>query len=308
MKLKKYLIHWFPECSGGLCDRILGITGNLCIARYLNMELLIKWDINDLGENFRINDKYNYYSYKDISIDESILLNNFDLIEYIKNKNIIKEWENKNILIWSNLNLYNYFIENKYINLYNNYIDDFSNCLKNVLHNYFHINPFIYNQILKINNIYDIGIHIRTNDKHFYKRDRENENIEYINNIFKIISSNYNLDLKKIFISSDCQITYDIAKKYFNNIFYNNGLIIHTAIINSNDNIITNDGIYKVLLDLLTLCNCNKLFIGWNSNFSRIASLYNTNRDIICYEYPNSNSPLPISNNILFKYHSYGKY
>jgi hypothetical protein len=301
--MKYILIHWLPECSGGLCDRILGMTGNLCISRQLNMKMYIKWDIVNLGENLKINDKYNYYriiNYSNIEY-KSITLNNFELMDYIQYTNIINEWKNKNILIWSNINLYNYFIKNKLITLpIHNHIKNFSICLKIILHKYLSINPYI---LLNIPT-YDIGIHIRTGDKHFYDKNRESENIEYIKNIFnKIVNFNSDFFLKKtIFISSDCNIAYDIAKDYFKNIYYNNGDIIHTAISNNNN------GIYKVLKDLFTLCNCKTLYIGWNSNFSRLASLYDINRDIICYEYENTNIIKYISFEKLFEYHSYGKY
>lgn len=306
--MKNILIHWFPDCSGGLCDRILGMTGNLCISRQLNMKMYIKWDIDNLGDNLKINDNYDYYKLINFTNIEykSITLNNFELMNYIQYTNIVNEWKDKNILIWSNVNLYKNFIKNKlitiplYIKL--NYIKDFSVCLKIILHNYLSINPYI---LLNIP-IYDVGIHIRTGDKHFYDKNKEYENIDYINNIYnKIINFNPDILNKSIFISSDCEIAYNIAIKYFKNVYYNNGDIIHTAIKN---NMNQNNGIYKVLKDLFTLCNCKNLYIGWNSNFSRIASLYDINRDIICYEYENTNDIKYISFENLFEYHSYGKY
>ena len=56
--MTKYLVHWNCACSGGLCDRILGIASNLCIANALNRKLLIRWDHTDISNGFTINHEY----------------------------------------------------------------------------------------------------------------------------------------------------------------------------------------------------------------------------------------------------------
>ena len=40
--MKKYIIHWFPFCSGGICDRILGLALSICIANVLDRDILIR--------------------------------------------------------------------------------------------------------------------------------------------------------------------------------------------------------------------------------------------------------------------------
>ena len=91
-----YLIHWFPFCSGGLCDRILGISANLCIAKLLNRKLLLRWDNAPLTPIISVNSEYNYYTYN--TPFEFVNLNNFESMEYFKTVDIITEWKNKNII------------------------------------------------------------------------------------------------------------------------------------------------------------------------------------------------------------------
>ena len=298
-----YLIHWFPFCSGGLCDRILGISANLCIAKLLNRKLLLRWDNAPLTPIISVNSEYNYYTYN--TPFEFVNLNNFESMEYFKTVDIITEWKNKNIMIWSNINLYYYLSINPFFKdkISRDCIYDFSEAIKYVLKNILNIDHNVFDNY----KTYDIGIHIRTGDKQIYDKDNEEYYRDYITNIFdKIKDHNEFSDGKTLFISSDCLLTFEIAKKYFKNFQYNQGSIVHTA----EENKITNEGVYKVALDLITLCNVkDKLFIGWNSNFSRIAALYNENRKFICYEYYNDpNTICEISNDLLFSYHSNGKY
>ena len=298
-----YIIHWFPFCSGGLCDRILGIAGNLCIAKLLNRKLLLRWDNTPLTPIISVNSKYNYYTYQ-IPF-EFVNLNNFESMDYFKTVDIITEWKNKNIMIWSNINLYYYLSINPFFKhiITDNYIHDFSEAIKYVLNNILNIDNTIFDNY----KIYDIGIHISTGDKQIYNKENEEFYREYITNIFEKIKDHSEFsEQKTLFISSDCLLAFEIAKNYFKNFEYNQGVIVHTA----QENKITNEGIYKVALDLITLCNIKEtLFIGWNSNFSRIAALYNENRKFICYEYYNNSNVInEISNDTLFSYHSNGKY
>jgi len=297
----KYLIHWFPFCSGGLCDRILGLASSICIANMLGMKILIKWDHCDLSSGFKINDEYNWY--KNQVANRFIYFTNTGSIPYFVNTDITKEWGSDNIMIWSNLNLYNYLLQNHHFinNTQIDFVENLSNSIKLILNDIFIINNKVTDNI----KIYDVAVHIRTGDKQIYNKENEEFYRDYITNIIKNIKQIVNGD-KIIFISSDCLLTYKIAKDYFKNINYNEGCIIHT----SEEDKINEEGLNKVLLDLLTLCNCKeKLYIGWNSNFSRISSLYNTDRSFLCYEYENEpNSIKECTKETLFSYFSKGKY
>lgn len=300
--MSRYLIHWFPFCSGGLCDRILGLASSICIANMLNMKILIKWDHCDLSSGFKLNEKYNWYN-NQVS-HRFINLTNIDSIAYFKHRDIIKEWGSDNIMIWSNLNLYNYILQNKHFshNTQTDFVENLRDSIKLILNEIFIINK----QVLDNIKVYDIGIHIRTGDKQIYQKENEEFYREYITNILKNIKNMYKDTIKTLFISSDCLLSYKIAKEYFEDAVYNEGCIIHT----SEEDKINEEGLNKVLLDLLTLCNCKeKLYIGWNSNFSRISSLYNLDRKFICYEYENiPNNIKECTKETLFSYFSKGKY
>jgi hypothetical protein len=301
--MSKYLIHWFPFCSGGFCDRILGLAGNLCIAKLLGRKLLLKWDHGSLSPNVTVKDIHNYYTYNVHMNLKYGYLNNHEMMEYFKTANIIAEWGDDNIMFWSNVNLYNYIVQNPYFDTIDkeNRVKNLSDSIQEVLFNYLELNPKLFEDCKK----YDAGIHIRTGDKQIYNKHNEEFYRDYITNIFKKIKADNNIkEHESIFISSDCLLTFKIASEFFDNFNYNEGDIVHTS------NEITDSGVYKVLLDLLTLCNCKStLYIGWNSNFSRIASLFNINRKIICYEYENNPEIFKeVSAETLFEYHSLGKY
>ena len=299
--MKKYIIHWFPFCSGGICDRILGLASSICIANVLDRDILIRWDHGDLSDGFNINQLYDWYQLK-IPF-KHVNLNNLESIEYFKTKDIIQEWGDDNIMIWSNINLFNYTRENEYIkHLFPlNYLESFQQAIEKIFQDIFIINPEIITKIP----VYDIGIHIRTGDKQIYDKQHEEFYKDYITNILKNIKGDIRDMTKTIFISSDCLLTFKIAKDFFKDFKYHEGIVVHTSSEEKGDK----DGIYKVFLDLLTLCKCKShLYVGWNSNFSRIASLYNPNRKFICYEYENiPNQTKECSSEVLFSYFSWGK-
>lgn len=294
--MPKYLIHWFTTCSGGLCDRILGLSASICIANMLNMKILIKWDHSDLSSGFKINKEFNWYENQ--CEFRNVLMNNFEYCDYFKDENIIEKWGNDNILIWSNMNLFHYALQNPHLKhiIPSNYIEKMSEAIHSILENIFIINKNILDNVP----IYDKGIHIRTGDNQIYNKDKEESYREYIVNIFKKIKE-FTDDNDNFFISSDCLLSFKISEDFFNNFEYNKGCIVHT------NEEINEDGLNKVLLDLLTLCKCkNELYIGWNSNFSRISALYNLDRKITCYEYDNDIKNIP--DQVLFSYFSWGKY
>ena len=177
-----------------------------------------------------------------------------------------------------------------------------STAINKILTEIFIIKPEILEKVQK----YDIGLHIRTGDKQIYNKENEGFYREYIIDIFGKVKKEMKNYEEKIFISSDCLLTLEIAKDFFPNYEYNEGCIVHT----SSEDKVDKKGLHKVLLDLLTLCACrNEMFIGWNSNFSRIASLTNLNRKFICYEYENNMSFVKECNTEpLFSYFSWGKY
>ena len=106
----RYLIHWFPFCSGGLCDRILGLASSICISKMLNMQILIRWEHCDLSDGFKINSKYNWYN-NPVNF-RHVNMNNHESIEYFKTIDIVNDWKDNNIMIWSNVNLFNSCLEN----------------------------------------------------------------------------------------------------------------------------------------------------------------------------------------------------
>ena len=161
--MTRYLIHWFTTCSGGLCDRILGLAASICIADMLNMKILIKWDHSDLSSGFKINKEFNWYENQ--CGFTKVILNNFEYREYFKDENIIEKWGNDNILMWSNMNLFYYALQNPHLKhiIPSNYIEKMSEAINCILDKVFIINK---NNIdTNINNNIDNYLHLFDYDK-----------------------------------------------------------------------------------------------------------------------------------------------
>lgn len=295
-----YFIHWFPFCSGGLCDRILGLASSVCIARLTGRKLLIKWDHAELSNAFKIKPEYNWYEnsvkYKYVNIS------NFQALDYFQKVNFQKEWGNQNIMMWSNVNTFNSCITNQHIKhlLPVDYIRAYSEAIQFIFNEIFVIEPEVLSKV----NHYDIGLHIRTGDDQISDKQCQEKYRGYIMNIFEKVK---NIKEEKIFITTDCDLVYEIARDYLPKFHYNKGEVIHTS---NEDGVKNRDATQKVLVDFLTLCKCSKgLYLGWNSNFSRIASLYNIDRKFICYEYENDQNVVKdFGLDLLFEYFSWGKY
>lgn len=267
------LIWWAPLCSGGLCDRLLGMVTTYCISKELGRRFLIKIDDFDMPNIAPINPKYDYrcnncpyYSY--------IADNKEQQIFFQSNK--VDDWKNfENVLTWSNQNLFYYFCMNRpEINYRERLIEGFSKVFTEI----YHLIPI--EVPLGIEEY--VGIHIRTVDKQITDSNAKKENIPYIMQILLKCKEHINKNTDKIFISSDCDLAYDLAKEIFPDykIKYNEGEIVHSGSVRDGE------GLKKVFQDLLSLSKCKKLYIGWNSNFSRVSVLLNPDREFYVYEHP----------------------
>ena len=279
----KTLIWWAPFCSGGICDRMLGIVTTYCIAKQLNRKFLIKIDNFDIPFICPINRIYDY-RYNECNYVEYID-NNIEQQKFFENNKSVDEWNNvENVLMWSNQNLFYHFCKNR----------PEVNYKKNLLEGFSILFTEIFNLIkLDIPDTKDcIGIHIRTVDKHFKNPSSTDiqSKIEQIPYIRKVLSKCKDhimetKDKSTIFITSDCDLAYDIAKDIFpyRNIIYNNGEIVHSGTVHDGE------GLKKVFIDLLSLSRCKKVYMGWNTNFSRVSALISPSRDYYIYEFPNKN-------------------
>jgi hypothetical protein len=271
----KTLIWWAPSCSGGLCDRLLGMVTTYCIAKELGRRFLIKIDDFDMPSIVPINPEYDYrcnncpyYNY---------IPHNFEQQQFFQNPRSVEAWQNiENVLTWSNQNLFYYFCLNRpEIDYRKRLLEGFAIVFTDILH----LIPIDIPQVEDC-----IGIHIRTVDKQIGNCEQMIEQVPYIINVLEkcrdVIPSE-----QKIFITSDCELAYDLAKKIFTNckVLYNPGRIVHSGTVREGE------GMIKVFQDLITLSRCKKVFMGWDTNFSRVSALLNPERDFYVYEYPEKN-------------------
>lgn len=275
--MSKTLIWWAPFCAGGIGDRLLGMISTYCIAKHLKRDFLIKWDHLDMSSAFTIDPRYDYYTYNYPYIE--IICNNLESQEFFKKKENLDKLENvPHILIWSNQNLFQYLFTEWDEKYKETLITAFSQTFIEFLH------PIGINLIPNLENM--IGIHVRTKDTHFYHPERKYDQIPYIKDILsrcKTHIETYNPKEKLIFIASDCDVTYFIARQIFGNeytIVNNKGKIIHSMIDTEKD------GLKKVITDLLSLGKTKSLYLGWNTNFPKVGGLLNGKRQFYNYEYP----------------------
>lgn len=272
----KTLIHWLPDCSGGLCDRLLGLVTSYCISKQLRRRFLIKVDNFDMPTLCPINPKYDYRNYN--LRYKAYTPNNIEQQKFYTDPKSIEEWsEIENVLIWSNQNLFYYFCKNRpEIDYRKELLEGFSYLFTELLY----LEPINYVRTEDC-----VGIHIRTKDDQMGRPELRYEHVEYIRDAMircKRAMEESGQEYSKLFIASDCELSYGIAAEIFwdKEVLYNKGEIVHSGDVRETE------GLKKVFKDLMSLSVCKSLYIGWNSNFSRVGALLGPERDFYVYEYP----------------------
>jgi len=271
----KSLIHWVPSCSGGLCDRLLGLVTSYCIAKQLRRRFLIKIDEFDMPKLCPINPKYDYRNYN-LSY-KAYTPNNIEQQNFYSDPKSTDEWNDiENVLIWSNQNLFYYFCKNRpEIDYKRELFEGFSYLFTELLY----LEPISYAKTEDC-----IGIHIRTKDKQMKSPELRYEQVPYITEVLNKCKKSLGesgTEFNKIFIASDCDLSYGIIAEIFpdKEIVYNSGDIVHSG------DVTESEGLKKVFKDLLSLSMCKKMYMGWHSNFSRVAALLNPEREFYVYEH-----------------------
>ena len=106
MSGKGYVVIEYPQgaLSGGLGDRVVGLTGAIVLAKMLRKPLLIKWDSPSISGVFSLG-LYNYYASKP-SLAGAVQLFIVDKVAKFHNmfarENLRQKWMNKTILIRAN--------------------------------------------------------------------------------------------------------------------------------------------------------------------------------------------------------------
>ena len=163
----------------------------------------------------------------------------------------------------STQNLYQHFCFNR---PQHDYKLNFLTALINCFRKFINVSPIVKDNIPSV--YHSVGIHIRSNtDDIFHITSSLNRCKQHIEETSRI---------KYVFIASNRELTYTIAKQIFD--------VTYTIITNEK----VRDEQENELKDLITLTRCKTLYIAWNSNFSRMGAILSPNRDIYCYEHPDS--------------------
>lgn len=284
MNYQKTLIWWVPFCAGGLGDRLIGMISAYCIAKDIGRDFLIKWDQNDLSDVIPINPKYDYYKHP-VQYTE-VIINNVKSMEFFETDDIETSWAGiPHVLIWSNLNLYKHFcVRNPEIPYQQRFLEAISEIFTDFL---IPISEVEANIPMGLENA--VGIHIRTHDDQFDTKNTDNrkKQVPYIKDILTRCKASIDKQpLRTIFVASDCMLSAIMANQIFGpeyTIVSSSGPIIHSG---REQDLISKEGMIRVIVDLLALSRCHSLYLGWNTNFSRFGALLNPQRRFYTFEHP----------------------
>lgn len=271
------------DCSGGLCDRLLGLVTSYLIAKHEGRRFLIKWDYNDMSDIFTISPSYNFYT-QSIPYYRFIGHHNHGMMEYFEKTALKKDWMGTpHIVMWSNLNLFKHYCK-QHPDI--DYEKEMLDACKIIFSEFLILTDEVKD---KINDTFDLGLHIRTHDSQLESEEARKKQIPYIQNILdkcKVhLQNNFEKGIK-IFVASDCVLVPDMVRETFGednyDLVFNTGPTIHSG---RKQDKLNKEGLVRVILDLIYLSRCEKLYIGWNSNFSRFGVLL-APKPFWVYEYP----------------------
>jgi len=282
MPLEKTLIWDAPWLAGGIGDRLLGLVGLFCIAKRLKRDFLVRWSTKDLSSVIPISDKYNWYKNQVPYIE--IPLNNLEAPIYFAEKDTMS-WPYPHVMLWSNQNLYLPFCQ-RYNIPREEYRKDMLDTFSSLFFEVFHPIPQIYSNIPPyLENA--VGIHIRTHDDQFESEGSKMKQVPYIGDILTRCKEHIDKEgvSKTVFLASDCPLSEVLARKIFvgYTVLTTKGSILHCG----SEQELKKDGLVRVFSDLFSLSKCRVLYLGWNTNYSRVGYLLgNSDRKAYTFEHP----------------------
>jgi len=258
--------------GGGLGDRIVGLIACKLISKLLNRPFSISWD-DDITTYIT----YNKYIPEEDIKEYHYIDNQLGLKSYLMNgSEFFKNRVNK---MYLNQEISQYLYKNK------KYKDrDFK---VDILAEYQRLytdtlipTPALFAQIQPYLKPNLIGIQIRCGDYYMNVHTQsEGENIrnrnvvENITSIFSKIKANCDKRTDyNIYLTTDNELLYEVARQYWPDVIYNPEKIQHI------DRNATN--VSKCFIDNYILSQCTELYISERSNFGRIAALICTHNNI----------------------------
>lgn len=302
--MEKYLIAWVPFCVGGIGDLLLGLVTSYCISKLTKRKFVIQLDdYPDLSSVVKFK---SCYLKTDSHKPECVIrYNNKDIQRYLYTFDP-SDWENKNVMIWSNQNLLQYFISNPLVDdmglvldekLYSNFIrDNTQEFFENVL-------EFTDEIILPdLSNV--IGIHIRTNDDQLLNSNQSVKYVSFIEDQFLTYKTHIEntTSIRSVFIASDNHLAEKIADSIFigYKVIVNDGPIVSTR-HNYSGKL---EGYKRAFYDMISLGRCRRIYLRLNTNFSRLGAMLNPYGDV----YINDNGKITKDLIRLFNHFSTGTY
>ena len=274
-KNKSIIFHF--EANRGYGDFIRGLTNSILLSFLTNKNLFIYTQskfIKILNLPFidNINDieytEFDIFDYRVREKDNIIK----DSINILREKDLQKYFENKNVIIKSNICILKILLENKFYK-------DVIPLIRNIYKNFYSLFPLNKNASTNINDDYynRIAIHIRAGD-HFLCKNIDNYEFKHENRItsfdkifslLKNIRKYYPND--KFFICSDNKIVYENAL----NIFGDSLVCIGNNIENIHSNFIDDNNIdlLEIMIKEHYILSKSKIILSNHSQFSLTAAL-----------------------------------
>jgi hypothetical protein len=269
------IIFFSNKSNGGYGDRLVGITSCIALSILLEHEFQIYWQENleDVFKDYNPIDKCPkgdyYYKWIDSESLNSSLLRNFESVE----NNI---WKNKTIIIETNQPIhYNLFYISKF-KTNKTYSDVTKEAYSLIYSKYLVLKDNIKEKIINTNN--SIGLQIRCGD-YYLTGNKDNHYLAPDNQEKLITMLTENIDNKsKIFLTTDNEKIIEPLSKIFENIILYKNKIAHFDKTNDVSSII------NVILEHISLSQCNSIITSLNSNFGITASLIGKVNKILLYQ------------------------
>ena len=283
--MTNYLIAWVPFCVGGIGDLLIGLVTSYCIAKMTNRKFVIKFDdYPDMSSAVTVRKEFLYDGEK---IDHEVRHNNKAVQHYIQTFDPA-EWEGKNVSLWSNQNLFQYFVHNPKVDdsgLHTSnerYAKHVCDATREFFETVLEFTEDVLSSIPDLSQT--VGIHVRTNDDQMLNKIHCGKYIPFLEELFVKYKEHIEstTSLRSVFIASDNPLASIIGKEIFKGyeIIVNKGPIVCTR----RESVHRFEGYKRAFADMLFLGKCKRLYIRMHTNFSRIGAMLNEEGDVYLTE------------------------
>lgn len=258
--------------SGGLGDRLVGLTSAILLAKSSKRELIIKWNDPPMDHVWTIKTPYNQAIHGSRSTSQILDCHGTRTTprEYLSTRSLDVMWTASTVWMWCNQEIGSFLYENPYYpHLRGKFYDDLYQAYRSIFTDYIQlkVNPTIQSS-KRI-----VALQLRCGDVYMGCGDFVGFELTKLKShilplCYQLVQQRFPPDQYALFFTSDIDCT-DMMRQ----IFGDYELLYHDGIITHFDRQGNHDGVVKTVMDLQVMCNVDVLIFSWHSNFGRVAGL-----------------------------------